>query len=361
MYSFSFQVQLQNVTHSQHHIIMKEKKRLLLRIVLIFLVIFAVLIFVKHFLLVISPSHFVPVRIAYITHSEPYNFSYPVHLLAENDYNLVANYSFEFNILNLRCSRNTFLLALVHSAPKNVHKRTAIRSTWGNKTENVEVFFVMGSSGSLETQKKIDAESRKYLDVIQGNFLDVYRNLTLKHIMSLKYASYHCPQAKYILKTDDDVFVNMPLMTSFLSNDLSPFGTSKLLLCSVQKFASVFRTYRSKWRVAFKEYPFRKYPPYCLGWAILYSPDVVFTLYKSAQNTSDIFWIDDVHITGILAAKNNIVQTDNSDMIISKSAQHRLVKSDVFPKEKFLFGQPDLKETEIKMLWTQVVAHTVPK
>uniref|UniRef100_A0AAR5P0K8 Hexosyltransferase n=2 Tax=Dendroctonus ponderosae TaxID=77166 RepID=A0AAR5P0K8_DENPD len=339
---------------------MKEKKRFIWQIGLILLVFCSGLIFWNVFI-IISPSDPLPVRVAYLTHSEPHNFSYPVHLLSENDYSLLANYSFAFSILNLRCSKSTFLLALVHSAPKNFHKRMVIRSTWGNKTENVEVFYVMGSSSNVDTQRKIDAESRKYSDVIQGNFLDVYRNLTLKHIMSLKYVTYHCPQAKYILKTDDDVFVNMPLMKNFLSNDLSPFGASQLLLCSVQKSASVLRTYRSKWRVAFEEYPFRKYPPYCPGWAILYSPDVVFRLYKSAQNTSEIFWIDDVHITGILAAKNNIVQTDNTDMIISESAQHQLVNNDVFPKEKFLFGQPDLKEREIRTMWAEVVAHTVTK
>lgn len=340
---------------------MKEKRKFLWHLTVL-VVAFLLILFLWHLLRILSPYpevyRDVPV---YFTHSEYYNYSYPLHLLAHNDYDFLVNYSFTFNILSLGCNDNTFLLVLVHSATSNFRKRKVIRETWGHAANNVKLFFVMGTSTSVLIQKKIVQENRIYKDIIQGNFLDVYRNLTYKHVMSLKYATYHCSRAKYILKTDDDVFVNMPLMKKFLSIDLSPFSTSKLLFCTVKKSASVIRTYRSKWRVGFEEYPLRTYPPYCLGWAILYSPDVLFQLYKSAQNTSEVFWIDDVHITGILAAKNNITHTDSESSVISKQAQFRLVNDLIFPDKPFLFGQPDLKEIEIKNMWIGVSTHSVPE
>ena len=43
-------------------------------------------------------------------------------------------------------------------------------------------------------------------------FQDIYYNLTLKTVMGLKWTSIYCNQAKYIMKTDDDIFVNVPLL-----------------------------------------------------------------------------------------------------------------------------------------------------
>ena len=43
-------------------------------------------------------------------------------------------------------------------------------------------------------------------------FQDIYYNLTLKTVMGLKWCSIYCNQAKYVMKTDDDIFVNIPLL-----------------------------------------------------------------------------------------------------------------------------------------------------
>ena len=43
-------------------------------------------------------------------------------------------------------------------------------------------------------------------------FQDTYRNLTLKTVMGLKWSAIFCPQAKFVMKTDDDIFVNLPFL-----------------------------------------------------------------------------------------------------------------------------------------------------
>ncbi len=48
---------------------------------------------------------------------------------------------------------------------------------------------------------------------------DTYHNLTLKTVMGLKWASIFCPQAKFVLKTDDDIYVNLPLLLDALSSE----------------------------------------------------------------------------------------------------------------------------------------------
>lgn len=59
-------------------------------------------------------------------------------------------------------------------------------------------------------------ESRTYGDILQEDFTDSYMNLTLKSVMALKWTSTHCQQAQYLLKTDDDIFVNVPTLLTYL-------------------------------------------------------------------------------------------------------------------------------------------------
>lgn len=211
----------------------------------------------------------------------------------------------------------------------------------------MRIVFAVGEVKNTTLQSMLEHENQIHGDIIQGNFIDSYRNMTYKHVMCLKYAIYYCSPAKYILKTDDDVFVNTPAMFNFLNNVLSSYGAEDLLVCDVIKHAKVLRSYRSKWRVSFSEYPFKDYPPYCLGWAILYSPDVVFDLYREAQR-SKYFWIDDVHVTGTLAKKINVSHTNVKRLVFRVASVKDAPKN---ATKAFLYGKPDLSEDEMRDLW----------
>lgn len=159
--------------------------------------------------------------------------------------------------------------------------------------------------------------------------------------------------AKYILKLDDDVFVHIPAMLDFLTRDLSPWGARRLILCDLHPTGTVKRSWRSKWRVSPQEYPGRHYPAYCAGWAILYSPDSVFLLYREAQK-EPYFWIDDVHITGTLARKVNLTQTSLHYLMLTNENMQDLLSNPRSHRE-FLFGPPNLTENEIRALQNLVI------
>ena len=97
------------------------------------------------------------------------------------------------------------------------------------------------------------------------------------------------------------------------------------------------------------------YPAYCAGWAVLYSPDVVFLLYREAQRTK-YFWIDDVHVTGTLAARANLTQTSLGSLVLSREQVQFLVGPRDNGSEigSFLFGSPNLSLSDIHRLWQLV-------
>ncbi|KAK9728403.1 Galactosyltransferase [Popillia japonica] len=284
-----------------------------------------------------------------------YTYIYPTHTLPMGDYSrLIDLEEFYFQMMDNVCNDSSlFLLILVHSAPGNFQKRKIIRDTWGQPREGLKVIFMLGETSDEILAERLEKENDEYRDFAQGNFVDTYRNMTYKHVMVLKYVIYHCPQAKYILKTDDDAFVNIETMLYFLKEDLSSNGVSDLLLCKVVQGANVFRSYRSKWRVSVKEFPERTYPTYCPGFAILYSPDIVFNLYRIAQNTN-YFWIDDVHVTGTLAKQANVTHTDISQFIL-EGKDLRCILDGQDSNKQYLYGPVNLNDNDIVALWNVVL------
>ena len=55
----------------------------------------------------------------------------------------------------------------------------------------------------------MNKESEKFGDIVQGNFKDAYRNMTYKNVFGLLWASMFCEQAEFIVKSDDDMYVDL--------------------------------------------------------------------------------------------------------------------------------------------------------
>ena len=97
----------------------------------------------------------------------------------------------------------------------------AIRESWGNlghyNLENaIQIVFLLGKSADSTNEDSISAEAEKFDDIVQGDYLDTYANLTLKALNGMEYRKLYCNQPKYILAIDDDTFVNIPNMLAHL-------------------------------------------------------------------------------------------------------------------------------------------------
>ena len=46
-------------------------------------------------------------------------------------------------------------------------------------------------------------------DLVQGNFMDTYRNLTYKTVLGHMWVSSFCSQAEFVVKTDDEIYVDI--------------------------------------------------------------------------------------------------------------------------------------------------------
>ncbi|XP_014676210.1 PREDICTED: beta-1,3-galactosyltransferase 5-like isoform X2 [Priapulus caudatus] len=198
---------------------------------------------------------------------------------------------------------DVFLLILVHSAPGNAAERTAIRQTWGYATDNygvrVRTAFLLADPRSERMQRELVGEAARHGDIVQGNFVDSYRNLTYKLMMGMKWAAARCARAQFVLKSDDDVFVDTFAIVRMLRETYA--GRGDLLLCNVWTGMPPVRDAASKWYLSPDEFADAEFKPYCSGWAIVLGRDVA-RAFSLASTNMTYLWIDDV-TTGILASE----------------------------------------------------------
>ncbi len=92
--------------------------------------------------------------------------------------------------------------------------------------------FILGLTDNKDnaTQTKIEEENKTHGDLIQIEMADFYRNLSLKVAGLFNWLYRHCLKVKFILKADDDVYVNVrnlaQFVQSFHESNQSMFGLS---------------------------------------------------------------------------------------------------------------------------------------
>ena len=203
------------------------------------------------------------------------------------------------------CSTQPGALVLVNSRPDAFEQRKAIRDTWGLEMRDghsygrsfpgqVVAGFVMGLQDNRTVQTLIELESNVYHDIIQGDFIDHYTNLTFKSLLAMNWTEKYCSKAKYFIKSDDDMVINFP----YLLKDLNQGKFNKSIMGP--HFASNEVLRYGKWKVTEKEFPFKFYPPYEGGSAYVITMDLIRPLLGASQYYP-YFAIDDAYITGILA------------------------------------------------------------
>lgn len=138
--------------------------------------------------------------------------------------------SFEYPISISPCrqklSNHRSLFISIISAPKNFERRATIRQTWPNHLKNqsnvnkeldiVGFGFVVGLTNDDIVQQKLMEENEIYRDILQVNMYDKYKNLSVKVTGLLNWVHNYCPQVHFVLKVDDDVYVNVHNLATVL-------------------------------------------------------------------------------------------------------------------------------------------------
>lgn len=214
------------------------------------------------------------------------------------------------------CDEKPFLLLVVKSLMPHFDRRQAIRETWGRAgvlaNRSVATVFLLGNTLSVDhfpdLQGMLDHEAKFHKDLLQWDYRDTFFNLTLKEVLFLEWFSKNCPHTQYILKGDDDVFVNTLKIIDHLEG-LSEKEAKELFIGDVISNAGPHRDRKLKYFIPESVFV-GQYPPYAGGGGYLYSGELALRLYNVSRRVV-LYPIDDVY-TGMCLRKLGIAPEKHS-------------------------------------------------
>ncbi|XP_037778008.1 beta-1,3-galactosyltransferase 5-like [Penaeus monodon] len=222
---------------------------------------------------------------------------------------------FSYVINNDVCGHGSdvFAVVIVHTHPANREVRDIMRAQIPQQDlqdVGVRRVFLLARAEwhdqqlyQQTPQSDIDRENVQNQDIVQGNFKEHYHNLTYKHVMGLQWVTRYCSQAKYIIKMDDDIVVDLYQFRDLLRYRY--YERTNLILGLLQVEARPVRNKESKWYVSEAEFADDFYAPFMSGWAYAMTLDAARRIVAESSAVP-YFWIDDVHVTGTLAERTGV-------------------------------------------------------
>jgi hypothetical protein len=227
---------------------------------------------------------------------------------------------------------NPYLIIMVPSQPPHAKHRQAIRETYAqlsrdniNKVNGVEIpylvrtVFLLGRGKNDFVDASVLRENSKYNDIVQFDFTDSYHNLTLKMLHGFKWVGQYCKHATYVLKSDEDVFVNVALLIQQLKrHTLTPKG---VVFGYIYSNSKVWR--HGKWAIDKSVYEKDWLPRYASGTAYVLSVNILPHIVKEAKERAYV-QVEDAYITGIIASEKlgaSLVMLVGGSHLIEKSME----------------------------------------
>ena len=173
------------------------------------------------------------------------------------------------------------LMFLISSTATHFKQRRAIRETWTLINDStIQHVFLLALHPNV-TQNELELEHQKHGDILLGNFVESYGNLTLKTIMGYEWYREHCPRVKFLMKTDDDMFISTNNLITFARKEIRD-GAVMVGFCPEVPHHPRRSPVGHRWAVSLDQYPDKYYPQYCCGCGYIISgavaKDVAFAM-----------------------------------------------------------------------------------
>ncbi|GFR95937.1 beta-1,3-galactosyltransferase 1-like [Elysia marginata] len=270
------------------------------------------------------------------------------------------------------CGSSHSVHMILPSSPNDTETRNAIRETWGSVAQSltwpgkalsmsIRLTFVLGVTGKerdltekfdrrtkafslkkgsakdKETRRKYDAQTN---DILQFDMIDSYQNLTRKILLAMEWVLSSCEDVQYIMKVDQDIFANLPLLLSFLKHH----GKKNSIYGHIYDGGYVRR--EGRWATSKLAYPLDKYPVYAAGTAYVLSRSAAETVLNLCPYFPYVP-IEDAFITGILASVGSVDRIHVAGFTHSEDPKPLPC---VFVNDKNYFGNR-MTEFDLRRIW----------
>ncbi|XP_071540389.1 lactosylceramide 1,3-N-acetyl-beta-D-glucosaminyltransferase-like [Panulirus ornatus] len=210
------------------------------------------------------------------------------------------------------CSSESKVFVFINTRVNNSVARRAIRENYLKDFVDYGIpygFLISSPEGKLAMQA-ITEENDKFKDLIVLDSKEMYDHLTLKTAHLLHWASHNCPDASYIVKLDDDVYVNVARLLQVLDTPRDHTILGKVCTNCVPLRGSSgghhgLRLFSNT--VTRRHMPLTRFPPFLMGPSYVITADVITLLLEAAQAMT-YFSYEDVFWTGLAV---EVINTEN--------------------------------------------------
>ncbi|KFK27991.1 hypothetical protein AALP_AA8G457400 [Arabis alpina] len=181
------------------------------------------------------------------------------------------------------------------SAGNHFAERMAVRKSWMQhklvKSSKVVARFFVALHSRKEVNVELKKESEFFGDIVIVPYMDSYDLVVLKTVAICEYGAHHLA-AKYIMKCDDDTFVQVDAVLSEVKR--TPADRS-LYIGNINYYHKPLR--QGKWAVTYEEWPEEDYPPYANGPGYILSNDISrFIVKEFEKHKLRMFKMEDVSV-----------------------------------------------------------------
>jgi len=237
-------------------------------------------------------------------------WNYPPTLTINNPCNFAQTESNVNNVYNLVIAIKS------HCAAKE--RRDAVRKTWGNTTwiklhtnvNDAALLFLMGRCTTKKDTLSVKSEQEMHNDMLQWNFVDSFRNLTVKECLFLEFISTKCQASTHIFKGDDDIIMNPRNLVNLIDNTNDK---NNMFIGSVLNGSPAIRDDWSKYYTPRSLYEKHSYPIYVSGGGYIMSTSIATKLYREIPYVR-LIPIDDAFV-GLLLKRINKRPTNNEQFM----------------------------------------------
>ncbi|CAF4640272.1 unnamed protein product [Rotaria sp. Silwood1] len=220
------------------------------------------------------------------------------------------------------------LLIIIISKSDNYQTRDAVRRTWASgkdlgiySTINVKYLFLIDYNEKLIHHIRL--ENNLFHDIIQVELLQEYTLVTHRVLSLFEWSFRYCRTAKFLFKTDDDIFINLLLLLKFISPLIKQPTNNSFLISDMNIYgykhenSLVFRHSKNsvtgRYIVTYDEYSCKQYPTFLSGFGYLVSKKARDAILYTAYQDPEPFRISDVYLTGIIPDYLSIPRQSLSD------------------------------------------------
>ena len=214
------------------------------------------------------------------------------------------------------CTGEERVLMMISSGPSNVQSRArwreAISGSEGEREgeRRLKVMFLVSTcQPDQKCDHDLEEEHHHHGDILQTSLLDGHRRLGYKILAGYVWTHLHCPGVDHVLKTDDNVVMDLSLLMSVTSQPLP--GNS--ITCGAGTPHRNMKTLRSdrphmtgNWSTTREELEDDIMPDFCCGFTYITTPGVGLRLVQAANllyPNTEVVQIEDSLITGVLREK----------------------------------------------------------